>query len=65
MSLIISCPLLADMADDRGRITWEQACSVADSHSLLLDFLEDWMPKCCADYDAGVSAYDLAYWLGY
>jgi hypothetical protein len=50
---------------NNGRVTWEQACILAATHNLYEDFLEDWWTKCCHDYSAGVSAADLAHWLGY
>ena len=54
----------AVMTDD-GIISWENACRVAASHSLYEDFIADWWAKCSRNYDAGLSAEKLAYWLGY
>lgn len=59
------CLMIDAHMTDTGVVSWEDACRIAASHSLYEDFLADWMPKCCYDYDAGVSAQKLAYWLGY
>lgn len=48
-----------------GRLSWEEACKVAADHGLYADFIADWAPKCCHNYDEGVSAKQFAYWLGY
>ena len=60
-----TCPMIDSLTADNGRLTWEDACRVAAAHNLYEDFLEDWWTKCCYNYDAGVSADDLAHWLGY
>ena len=65
MTTTTHCQMIDALTDDAGIISWEDACRVAASHSLYEDFLADWAPKCCADYDAGLSAEKLAYWLGY
>jgi hypothetical protein len=60
-----TCRMIDALANDAGVISWEDACRVAASHSLYEDFLAYWAPKCCTNYDAGLSAEKLAYWLGY
>jgi hypothetical protein len=60
-----NCPMIDALMDDAGVISWEDACRVAASHSLYQDFIGDWWAKCCHNYDAGLSAQKLAYWLGY
>jgi hypothetical protein len=59
------CAMIDAVMTDDGVISWENACRVAASHSLYEDFVSAWWTKCCADYDAGLSAAKLAYWLGY
>ena len=59
------CPMIDALMTDEGVISWEDACRVAASHHLYEDFIGDWWSKCCHNYDAGLSAEKLAYWLGY
>ena len=65
MTTTTTCPMIDALMNDAGVISWEDACRVAASHSLYEDFVAAWWTKCCADYDAGLSAVKLAYWLGY
>ena len=59
------CAMIDSLMDDAGVISWENACRVAASHSLFEDFIYDWSPVCCDNYDAGLSAAKFAVWLGY
>ena len=60
-----NCAMINALMDDAGMISWEGACRVAASHSLYEDFIDAWWAKCCHNYEAGLSAKKLAYWLGY
>jgi hypothetical protein len=60
-----TCPMIDALMDDAGVITWEDACRVAASHSLYEDFVAAFWTKACYNYDAGLSAHKVAFWLGY
>ena len=59
------CPMIDSLTNELGVISWENACIIAAKHSLYEDFVSAFWTKCCHDYDAGLSAQKLAYWLGY
>ena len=55
--------LIANLADQYGRVAWDDACCLAKGHGVLDDLIEDFGNL--ENYGRGLNSELLTHWLGY